>query len=86
MKRQRNYFQLKKQEKSPQRINDEAEITSVLDKWVQKSGNENANEIQPYYQYKCRSLQKGTRNYKDEQIKNTKFNFWDKNSKKFLDC
>ena len=45
MKRQRNYFQLKKQEKSPQRINDEAEITSVLDKWVQKSGNENANKI-----------------------------------------
>ena len=36
MKRQRNYCQLKEQEKSPERINNETEITSLLDHEFQR--------------------------------------------------
>ena len=36
MKKQRNYFQLKEQEKSPKKINNEIELTSVPDSEFKK--------------------------------------------------
>ena len=43
MKRQRNYSQLKEQEKSPERINNEADLTNQLEPKFKKSGNKCAN-------------------------------------------
>ena len=42
MKRQRDYSQLKEQEKSPERIN-EADLTKQLEPKFKKSGNKCAN-------------------------------------------
>ena len=49
MKKQRNYSQLKEQEKSPERTNNETDLSSLLDP-IQKGGNKNAKGIKKDYQ------------------------------------
>ena len=45
MKKQRNYSQLKEQEKSPERTNKEIEIITLPEPEFKKSGNKNANWV-----------------------------------------
>ena len=65
MKKQGNHSQLKNQENSPQRINNETDLSSLLDPKFNKGGNKNT---EGYWQ-KCRALYKGSRNYEEEPRK-----------------
>ena len=62
MRKQRNHSQLKDQEQwnRPLQSNNH---------WVQNGDSENAERIKKGYQWKCRSLYQGPRNYKEESIK-----------------
>jgi len=65
MKKQGNHAQLKNQENSPQRINNETDLSSLLDPKFNKGGNKNT---EGYWQ-KCRALYRGSRNYEEEPRK-----------------
>ena len=45
MKKQRNYSQLKEQEKSPERTNEEIELITLPEPEFKKSVNKNANWV-----------------------------------------
>ena len=50
METERNYSQLREQEKFPKRTNNETEIPSLLDLQIQNSGKKNVNWTKKNYQ------------------------------------
>ena len=56
MKKQRNYSQLKDQENSPERTNNETVLLSLIDTEFKKTGKKNTKGIKKGYQEKCRLL------------------------------
>ena len=78
MKRQRNYSQLKEQEKSPERTNNETELTSLLDSKLKKEVIEILTELRMVISRNADHCNKELEIIKIEPIKYRQFNCQDK--------
>ena len=73
MKRQRNYSQLKEQEKTPGKINNETETNNLPDKWVKALGIKMLTELGNTVNTLARN-----KKIKKTQSANEDFNSWNK--------